>query len=262
MFTITCATIDGEVAEIQVAPETTFETVKEMVAVEFHLQLEKIKLVYQGDTSIPGSATLEEVGVEPYDMIAVNMEGQENEAPINARRSLSRMTAADIFEQQQIEREIAIKNINENIMQAFDESPEAFATVLMLYIPVEVNRVPVKAFVDSGAQTTVMSRRCAQECGIMRLVDPRFAGVAVGVGQARILGRVHQASIKIGSRTLNCSFTVLDGETNMDLLLGLDMLKKHGMMIDLRNDCLHLGDQDELIPFLSERDVPPHARLH
>ena len=125
-----------------------------------------------------------------------------------------------------------------------------------------MNGVPVKAFVDSGAQTTVISKKCAVETEIMRLVDKRFAGVAVGVGSAAILGRVHIAHMQIGSCVYNCSFAVLDGEQSIDLLLGLDMLRKHRMMIDLKNDCLHIGDADEMIPFLSERDVPAHAKLH
>lgn len=46
------------------------------------------------------------------------------------------------------------------------------------------------AFVDSGAQMTVMSYKCAEKLGILHLVDERFAGVAVGVGESKILGKV------------------------------------------------------------------------
>jgi DNA damage-inducible protein 1 len=55
-----------------------------------------------------------------------------------------------------------------------------------------------------------MSRSCAERCNLLRLMDDRFKGMAVGVGSATILGKIHMVQLKAGDHYLPVSITVLD----------------------------------------------------
>ena len=160
--------------------------------------------------------------------------------------------------QAKIEEIIRENNVNANWEAAMENNPEVFGSVTMLYVDSEVNRVPMKAFIDCGAQMTVMTVATAERCGIMRLVDRRFAGMAKGVGSAPIVGRVHSCDLKIGNSVFPCSFTVME-QGGHDFLLGLDMLKRFQAVVDLRSNTLSIGD--EVIPFLGEGDVPMDQRV-
>ncbi|CAG8768879.1 30315_t:CDS:2 [Gigaspora margarita] len=117
----------------------------------------------------------------------------------------------NIEDQRKIEEGIRMENVERNKQKALDLIPQFFAPVIMLYIDIEVNGHPIKAFVDSGAQSTIMSPQCAEKCGIMRLVDQRCAGQAIGVGTAEIIGRIHYIDIDVKNLplSLECSFMIM-----------------------------------------------------
>jgi len=156
------------------------------------------------------------------------------------------------------------QNVDEQYRQMMEEFPEGMGRVLMLYIDAEVNGHKIEAFVDSGAQSTIMSSACAERCGLLHLLDTRFEGTAVGVGTGKILGRIHVAEMKIKGfgHIFPCTITIMDsekglGDKNMDFLLGLDMLKRHKCNIVLGRNILQfcVGNEKLETPFLHEKDL-------
>ena len=156
--------------------------------------------------------------------------------------------------QLEIENRIKQKMIDENLKYAQEYTPEVFGNVEMLYIDCKVNKIPVQAFVDSGAQNTIMSKKCAERLGIMRLVDQRFQGQALGVGVDVIIGRIHAINLEIGGKFFDCCFHVLEN-AKIDMLFGLDMLKRHQCCIDLHKNALFLNAGEISIPFLDEASI-------
>ena len=94
----------------------------------------------------------------------------------------------------------------------------------------------------------------AESIGILKFLDKRYAGMAIGVGTSKILGRVHAANMEILGKNFVCSFTVLE-DNKVDLLFGLDNLKRHQCSIDLVQNMLHMRNGDISVPFLSEGEI-------
>lgn len=137
------------------------------------------------------------------------------------------------------------EQIEENFRLAYEISPESFTSVNMLYINIVINGQTVQAFVDSGAQVTLMSPKLAERLGLSRLIDKRYIGEVRGVGSSMTKGKIHSVPISIGESdiAIPCAFTVLD--TAHDILFGLDMLRRHKCVIDLERDVLVVGGNIE-----------------
>jgi DNA damage-inducible protein 1 len=67
--------------------------------------------------------------------------------------------------QRMLEERIQQENIEKNHEFANEYIPEVFGHINMLYINASINKVKIQAFVDSGAQSTIMSQSLAERCG-------------------------------------------------------------------------------------------------
>ena len=156
--------------------------------------------------------------------------------------------------QKKIAEIIKKKNIDENLKYAQELLPETLFPVHMLYINIEINKKKVIALVDTGAQSTIMCKKLAEECDLMNLCDERYQGIATGVGTSRILGVIHAAQLKLNGKFLMCKITVIENNA-VGCIFGLDNMRSHGCTIDLRKGALVFPSAGIEAKFLSDGEI-------
>jgi Aspartyl protease len=155
----------------------------------------------------------------------------------------------------------------------------------LLYVPCQINGRMVEMMVDSGSQTSVVSSSMMNTLNLQRRLNPRFQGVAAGVGAARILGRIENCPVMIGNGVeFNLFFLVIDVPHDMmvsdfvkellqDLstfshsfgwlfkILGVDQMRRFKCVIDLENNVLVFGGHQGIeVPFLPPTQNHANAR--
>ena len=156
--------------------------------------------------------------------------------------------------QKKIAEIIRKKNINENLKYAEEFLPETLFPVHMLYIHIEINKKKVIALVDTGAQSTIMCKKLAEECDLMNLCDERYQGIATGVGTSKILGVIHAAQLKLNGKFLMCKITVIENNS-IGCIFGLDNMRTHGCTIDLKKGVLVFPTAGIEAKFLSDGEI-------
>lgn len=156
--------------------------------------------------------------------------------------------------QKKIEQMIREKRLNELQNQTYEHHPELFVSTEMLYINASVNNTAVQVFVDTGAQTTVISRDFAERANLMKNVDARFKGLIKGVGEQTSLGRIWNFELKISGKMFAVSAVVLE-KFSHEILLGLDAMKRHKTVINLGEMSMGFPSHSIVIPFLKDHEI-------
>jgi len=124
----------------------------------------------------------------------------------------------------------------------------------MLYVACEIGGITLEMMIDTGAQTSVISAPLMQQLRLTGHLDSSQQGIATGVGQARILGKLRGVPVKMGHVEFKLDFSVIEMNENL-FMLGLDQMRKCKCIVDLENRNLVFGGTGGIeVPFL--RDPP------
>eukprot|EP00915_Cephaloidophora_sp_WS-2016_P002666 GHVH01003605.1.p1 GENE.GHVH01003605.1~~GHVH01003605.1.p1 ORF type:complete len:377 (+),score=80.28 GHVH01003605.1:340-1470(+) len=127
----------------------------------------------------------------------------------------------------------------------------------MLYIPLHIKNVItdeyeyIDTFVDTGCQMTVINMELCRKLGCEKMIDTRLNSVAIGVGVQKTHGVIHMLPAKIGSQEFFFTCNVMDA--GIPILLGLDLMKQHGAVIDLGKMSLKIMNEE--ISFLTNEQM-------
>jgi len=151
-----------------------------------------------------------------------------------------------------------MKLVKKDYLQAYEEIPEFFFPINMLYIPCQIDGNYCTAFVDTGAQVSIMSLAMAKKCGFEQRIDKQYNGIVKGVGEQKMVGKLYYVIVSFGDYgacEIPCSFIVL--EDSPDIMIGINMMKCHRMELDFNNHVMKIpmGNDKFEIKFLDPKDI-------
>eukprot|EP00817_Percolomonadidae_sp_ATCC50343_P002745 CAMPEP_0117428544 /NCGR_PEP_ID=MMETSP0758-20121206/8223_1 /TAXON_ID=63605 /ORGANISM="Percolomonas cosmopolitus, Strain AE-1 (ATCC 50343)" /LENGTH=457 /DNA_ID=CAMNT_0005214949 /DNA_START=18 /DNA_END=1391 /DNA_ORIENTATION=+ len=220
--------------------------------INYHPQIAEWIIFGKANELEKNLAEIQERAIRPIN------EQQFKELPVNVKLAWARKTLGDQHERTQkyMEESIHEENLHKNYLDAMEELPESFGRVVMLFIKVKINNKDTVALIDTGAQMSVISEKKALNLGLGRWINKRFEGKVHGVGTSNIIGRICKTEMFIGDASIDTSLTVLENQKHdaIDIIIGLDLMKSHGIIVDLQQNVLRVGNTS--IPFLSEGELP------
>ena len=134
----------------------------------------------------------------------------------------------------------------------------------MLYVRGSIAGRPIDLFVDTGAQSSVISDCMVRSLNLSQQVDRYVRGQAQGVGKANITGLLHGVPVQVGVELVEfkMAFLVLSTEQPL-LIMGLDQMRKYKCVVDLEKDCLVFGGYGGIaVPFVSRPSPAPTYLPH
>jgi DNA damage-inducible protein 1 len=110
----------------------------------------------------------------------------------------------------------------------------------------EVNGHRVAALIDTGADVSIISSRCAKDCGISDFIDTTQTGSVTGVGSGQIIGKIDNLKLKIGPVSFQNKISILNN-ANCDLILGTDLLERLKTKICFKESQISFNINDKQI---------------
>ena len=117
----------------------------------------------------------------------------------------------------------------------------------LLYVKIGVYDYELRAIIDTGAQTSVISEDLCEFLGIIPFVNTNCKGTVQGIGQCNIMGVIEGLMVKMEQMDVTLNLTVVESNAHKYLmLLGLDFLYGYKCNIDLNQGVIRMNSNKEI----------------
>jgi predicted aspartyl protease len=123
--------------------------------------------------------------------------------------------------------------IEQNLQKAIDEIPHTLFRSESIFLNGYINGNPISFLLDTGAESSVLPFDIVEASGLHDILDRKCSGKLVGVGEDKILGRIHYVEVVLDCGVYPCSFVVCSNP-NMLPILGIDMMFNLGISLDFK----------------------------
>jgi hypothetical protein len=140
--------------------------------------------------------------------------------------------------------------VEENMIKAYEEIPHTLIqTKSAIYIKGYINGNEISFLLDTGAEMSIIPYNFIRACNMEDIIDTKYKGRILGVGEASIVGRIHYVEVLLDNvGILPCAFTV-SSNNDLPAIIGIDMMHHLGIVINFMNKTLLFSTNETTIKF-------------
>lgn len=125
--------------------------------------------------------------------------------------------------------------------------PEMLVPTNMIILNGELNDLPVKILLDTGASTSVIFNHAVDRLLLNDLIDTEQSAELRGIGTERSLGQIWYIELKLNGNIYPISLIASTNKiTEFDMILGINFLQSYGAVLNFKDRTLTLNDKYEI----------------
>ena len=130
---------------------------------------------------------------------------------------------------------------------AMNTIPEMLIPINMIILNGELNDLPIKILLDTGASNSVIFSHAIQRLSLNELIDTESSAELRGIGTEKSLGQIWYTELKLNNNIYPISLIASTTPIKeFDMILGINFLQSYGAVLNFKTRTLLLNDKYEI----------------